>query len=74
MKYVVDTSWKAETYNKIYEITKDEIQTSAIMYIIENEYLKLYGGILLNFHGNRTFFDSMKLQLEQRLGEIDVKK
>lgn len=74
MKYITDTKWKAETFKKIYEITQDEISTSALMNLLENEYLKLYGDILLNFHGNRTFFDSMKLQLQERLGNIDVKK
>lgn len=74
MKYITNTKWKTETFQKIFDITQDEIQTSAIMNIIENEYLKLYGDILIAFNGNRTFFDSMNLQLEQRLGEIDVKK
>lgn len=42
MKYVTNTKWKTETFSKIHEIIKDELSTSVIMNIIENEYLKLY--------------------------------
>ena len=74
MKYVVDTSWKIQTFKKVKEIVEDSEKTFQIMELIEEEYANLYGDTIIGFNNNRTLFDSFLNQLKLRLGDIDVKK
>lgn len=74
MKYIVDTSWKAQTFKKVIDVLKDEEKAFQIMQLIEEEYVNLYSDTVIGFNNNRTLFDSFVTQIKIRLGTIDVKK